>query len=138
MIAMKDVYEIRLANLSTLVSEVGTAEALAAAAGLSPVYLSQIRSRAIDRKTGKPRNLGSKAARKLEIAAGKLPGWLDQDHTEEPPDSALWPFRSITPHRYYTLPEHERGLIEGRALSILEEWENANDFKSGQRRAMEQ
>lgn len=137
MAAMKDVYEIRLANLEALVKEIGTAEALAEAAGLSPVYLSQIRSRAIDRKTGKPRNLGGTAARKLEVAAKKSPGWLDQDHTDQPIPAA-WPFKNISPRRYYKLPEHERGVIEGRALNILEEWENANDFKSGQRRAVEQ
>lgn len=138
MAAMKDVYEIRLANLEALVKEMGTAEALAEAAGLSPVYLSQIRSRAIDRKTGKRRNLGGTAARKLETAAKRSPGWLDKDHADQAPDPATWPFKTITPRRYYKLPEHERGVIEGRALSILEDWENANDFKSGQRGAVEQ
>lgn len=81
MTRMKAVSEIRLENLEALVQEAGTAESLAERADLSPVYLSQIRSRTVDRKTGKPRNLGDKAARKLEAGMGKQLGWMDAQHS---------------------------------------------------------
>ncbi|OZI36309.1 hypothetical protein CEG14_14960 [Bordetella genomosp. 1] len=80
---MKAVAEIRLENLEHLVSEAGTAERLAERAGLSPVYLSQIRSRAVDRKTGKARNLGTAAARKLEAGMAKPAGWMDTEHARQ-------------------------------------------------------
>ena len=79
---MKPIGEIRLKNLETLIREFGTMEALAVAAGTTSVYLSQVRRRAIDRKTGKPREIGSKMARRLE-AAGDNPkpkGWMDAEY----------------------------------------------------------
>ncbi|NML34539.1 hypothetical protein [Paraburkholderia antibiotica] len=55
----------------------GTLEALADRAGLSAAYLSQIRNALPDTRTGKPKGLGSKAARKIEQALGKSEGWMD-------------------------------------------------------------
>jgi len=78
---MKTVSEIRLKNLERLIAEIGTAEQLAELCDLSPIYISQIKNRAIDAKTSKPRNLGSQAARKLERGTGKPQGWMDQDHS---------------------------------------------------------
>lgn len=121
---MKAASDIRLENLEMLVNETGTADALAERSGLSPVYLSQIRSRAIDRKTGKPRNLGSQAARKLETGTGKPEGWMDQQHGGLAQTAANdWPFAAITPERYQQLPDRLKGVIEGRALALIEEWE---------------
>jgi len=77
---MKLISEIRLENLETLVREAGTAEALAEKSGISPVYISQIRGRALEAKTGNVRNLGDRAARKLEQGTGKPHGWMDADH----------------------------------------------------------
>ncbi|HWK72204.1 MAG TPA: hypothetical protein VNS29_15325 [Burkholderiaceae bacterium] len=79
---MKQNSQIRLENLEILVDEAGTAESLAEKSGLSPVYISQLRSRAIDVKTGKPRNLGTAAARKLETGMRKPVGWMDTDHDD--------------------------------------------------------
>lgn len=79
---------IRLANLERLIQEAGTLEKAAAAAETSSVYLSQLRNRAIDGKTGRPRDMGSQMARRLEAAFGKSPGWMDTPQTGEP--AAPW------------------------------------------------
>lgn len=109
---MKPVTEIRLNNLERLVSEAGTADALAERAGVSPVYLSQIRSRAIDVKTGKPRNLGNVAARKLEVGMGKPQGWMDRDGDVPGPKGPDWPFPRIDPTEFHRLTEAQRAGIE--------------------------
>lgn len=77
---MKTVSEIRLQNLELLIAEAGTAELLAERCDLSAIYISQIKNRAIDAKTSKPRNLGAQAARKLERGTGKPQGWMDREH----------------------------------------------------------
>jgi hypothetical protein len=124
---MKAVSEIRLKNLETLVLKAGTAEALAERADLSPVYLSQIRSRTVDRKTGKPRNLGSKAARQLEIGMSKPTGWMDADHesiSKEAHQSSdivphdKWPFH--TPFLdYHALSEEKKEYLEQIVASFF-------------------
>lgn len=43
--------------------------------------------------------------------------------------SGNWPFKLITQDRYAKLPEHVRGIAEGRVLAIIEEWE-ASGVKS--------
>jgi hypothetical protein len=78
--AVRTIDSIRLDNLNALVREAGSLIAVADAAGTSSVYLSQIRSRAINQKTGKPREMGNKMARRLEEATGKPVGWMDEDH----------------------------------------------------------
>lgn len=78
---MKSVKEIRLINLEELVVEYGTLEAIANACQMpNTVYLSQIRSRQKDVKTGEPRNMGDKTARKLEDGCNKPHGWMDAEH----------------------------------------------------------
>lgn len=89
---MKPVSEINLENLERLIKEAGTLEALADQGGWnSSVYLNQLRNRAIDRKSGSPRNMGRATARRLEKAMKKPGGWMDKDHGattlgEEKPD----------------------------------------------------
>lgn len=77
---MRPIGEIRLKNLETLIREAGTMEALAVKAGTTSIYLSQLRNRAVDAKTGRPREMGSSMARRLEIAAGKPKGWMDAEY----------------------------------------------------------
>ncbi|AZV94470.1 hypothetical protein CBF45_12670 [Bordetella sp. J329] len=111
---MKPVSEIRLINLESLVAEAGTADALAERSGVSPVYVSQIRSRAIDRKTGKARNLGSAAARKLEKGMGKEEGWMDRDHSGSPTPTYPngWPFERIQRSDFDRLSDSQKAAIE--------------------------
>ena len=80
MSTVKTIADIRHDNLLELIEEFGSAEALAEAADTSPVYLSQLRNKAPDSKTGKPRQIGDPLARKLEAAACKPVGWMDNVH----------------------------------------------------------
>jgi SOS-response transcriptional repressor LexA len=75
---------IRLANLELLVTEAGSAAALARRAGTNESYLSQIR-RQLPTSKGTPRSLGNDLAGKLEKGMGKPDGWMDELH--QPPDS---------------------------------------------------
>lgn len=61
-------YEAPRLMMSSAVAELG---------GTSSIYLSQIRNKAKDAKTGRPREMGSAMARKLEEGAGKAWGWMD-------------------------------------------------------------
>jgi hypothetical protein len=146
---MRTIGEIRLQNLEVLVAEAGGAEALAERVESSAVYISQVRNRAIDHKSGKPRELGTKLARRIEAAFDKPRGWMDVKHggTDSPPPppqplvardaSAIygaarpaWPFPNISPERYAQLPELERGRIQGYVEKLLLDYEAGVSHKS--------
>ena len=78
---MKTIDEIRLDNLLLAIGRAGTATALAEKSGLSAAYISQIKNRQPDSKTGKPKNMGDEAARKVEAGIGEKRGWMDVDHS---------------------------------------------------------
>ena len=104
--SMKTVSEIRLQNLEELIAEIGTAELLAELCDLSPIYISQIKNRAIDAKTGKPRNLGAQAARKLEKGTGKPQGWMDREHSSDAEQAAVIIAQPNKPMEGYIRLEH--------------------------------
>ena len=98
---MQTIGEIRLANLEVLVQEHGTLEAVAALAGSSSVYLSQIRNGAPDQATGRRRQMGSAMARRIEAGCNKPEGWMDAPHwpaIERETDSAALSIRSVVEH----------------------------------------
>ena len=72
--------EIRRENLELAIKRLGSAAKLAEAAGTSPAYLSQIRNRAPDSKTGTPKMMGDAMARRIEMALGEPDGWMDRSH----------------------------------------------------------
>jgi SOS-response transcriptional repressor LexA len=74
---------VRLTNLEILISEAGSAAALARRADTNESYLSQIR-RQLPTPKGTPRSLGNDLAGKLEKGMGKPDGWMDEIH--QPPD----------------------------------------------------
>jgi hypothetical protein len=78
---MRTVQDIRHENLLAAIQRAGTQTALAERAGLSTVYLSQLKTRAVDSKSQRPREIGNDAARAIERAIGEQPGWMDQDHS---------------------------------------------------------
>ena len=78
---MKTNNETRRDNLAIAVSRLGSAAALADKAGVSAVYLSQIKNSAMEWKTGKPKAMGDDVARKIESAIHEPSGWLDVDRT---------------------------------------------------------
>lgn len=77
MALMPTAAEIRLANLDRLVAEAGSLTAVAERADTNLVYLSQLRHRTPDHRTGKPREMGARMARRLERAFHKPEGWMD-------------------------------------------------------------
>lgn len=82
---MNSIGQIRLDNLEKLVTQFKTADKLAEAVGSSPVYISMLRRRTLDAKTGRPREMGTAMARRMEAAAEKPAGWMDQAHDDLSP-----------------------------------------------------
>ncbi|MBB5508119.1 S24 family peptidase [Paraburkholderia atlantica] len=82
---MKTNDEIRRDNLVLAISRAGKASALAEKAGVAAAYLSQIKNRSPESKTGKPKAMGDDVARKIERALGEAEGWMDVEHI--PPES---------------------------------------------------
>jgi len=72
--------DIRHENLERLIEEFGTQDEVANLGTTSPVYISQIRNKALDSKTGRPREMGNIVARKLETGCKKPVGWMDVQH----------------------------------------------------------
>lgn len=127
---MKSAAELRLENLEMLVTEAGTADALAERCGLSPEYISQIRNRAIDKKTGRARNLGSQAARKLENGMSKPTGWMDTNHAMQQAASGStqkWPLAKSTPDRFYALTPTQAKQADIAFDAILRGFEAERD-----------
>jgi len=81
---MKTIDEIRRNNLAIAVLRIGTATKLAAMAGVSQMYLIQIKGVTLESKTGKRKTMGDDVARKIELALDELPGWMDADHSTPP------------------------------------------------------
>lgn len=77
--------EVRRQNLLIAIDRVGSAAKLAELAKTSPAYLSQIKNRTPDSKSGTPKTMGDDMARRIEAAIGEQPGWMDVPH--EPQES---------------------------------------------------
>lgn len=85
---MNTIEEIRHANLLLILQELGNApggergaiQVLATRMGRQHSQISQLKTRAVHSKTGKPRNIGPSVARAIEEASGKERGWLDVAH----------------------------------------------------------
>lgn len=106
-----EVEEVRRANLLALVRDHGGQRQLADAAKSSPAQISQWINRSPDAKTGKPRVMGSRAARAMELALSKPKGWMDQPHDSTDVESrAIDVAPRETPDAYVRFP-----LLEGFA-----------------------
>jgi SOS-response transcriptional repressor LexA len=78
-----DIKQIRLRNLRILIGEAGTIANLARLSNTAPAYLSQILN-SLPTSTGRPRSVGDKLARKLELAMNKPYGWMDRGNEDLP------------------------------------------------------
>ena len=79
-----DVFEIRRKNLLKLVAEAGSQAAFSRLTDIAPAYINQLL-----RTEGDTRNIGERAARKIEKKAMKPSGWLDAPaNAKELPASA--------------------------------------------------
>lgn len=72
--------EIRRLNLLVAIGRVGSAARLADLASTSPAYLSQIKNRVADSKSGTPKAMGDELARRIEAALHVPTGWMDSPH----------------------------------------------------------
>lgn len=129
---MKTVSEIRLGNLDLLIAELGTQEKVAEAGGTSSVYLSQIKNRTPDKKTGKPRQMGDDMARKLEEGCLKERGWMDNIQKKPVVYATAQPVVALIADEYkLNQPLQERFDIWTRAaIDLLQK------LDPGQRQAM--
>jgi hypothetical protein len=82
---MKTAEELRRENLEALIEQFGSLRALAEAAETNPAYISQVRNALKESSTGKPKEIGTALARRLERAAGKERGWMDHERSTEEP-----------------------------------------------------
>tara|TARA_B100001105_G_scaffold255409_2_gene254689 strand:+ start:1233 stop:1781 length:549 start_codon:yes stop_codon:yes gene_type:complete len=137
--------EYRRQALEILINEVGSAERLADLANTNAVYLSQIRNRARDTKTGREREMGSRMARKLEACMGKPAGWMDSPRELAEPMQAVlggfspapaapiplrrinqlpgWPFPDLGPEAFEGLSHNDILEIQGRLRGLVEQYQ---------------
>lgn len=71
------IYDFRLHNTRALADDFDTLVEFADLCGMRPTHMSRLISKSGERS----RNIGSKAARKIEKACGKPPSWLDISHS---------------------------------------------------------
>lgn len=130
---MKPVADIRRENLERLLAELAiTLDSLAERAETSPVYLSQIRNKAVNSNSGKVREMGNTLARRLEKAGNKPRGWMDrepplwasEDGTGLPliPWASLASLHELPPRFVTTLPDDAMvgGGLNFRAGTVVE------------------
>ena len=87
---MATISDTRRARLEVLIAQHGgSLRALAETAGLNEAYLSQIRTRQPDSKTGRPRQMGDKLARTLEARCSLPAGWMDESTGMSPEASSI-------------------------------------------------
>lgn len=116
---VKAVADLRRENLDLLVAELGTLAAVAEAAGTTSVYLSQVRNRTLDVKSGRPREMGAAMARRLEDACGKPTGWMDHDQGHVV--TQVWPFRRLSAGDWAKIDPRDAAVAEEAYLSKLAE-----------------
>lgn len=112
---MNNINDLRVKNLSSLVREAGSIANLARKYKIDATYISQILSG--------HRNLGEKAARKIESMMNLDQNWFDQKHDvvdlsqdgfEQTYDNhkADWPFFTISITEYRLLSKQDKEEIE--------------------------
>ena len=79
---MKTIEEIRRENLKK-VCKLHKQKVVADKIDSDPSYLSQVINKTIKKETGKPKELGSETARKIETEFDLEYGWMDNDHLKE-------------------------------------------------------
>jgi hypothetical protein len=79
---MKTNDEIRRLNMLVAMKRAGNAAKLAERAATSPAYISQIKNRAPDSKSGTPKAMGDEIARRIEVAINEPTGWMDMAHAD--------------------------------------------------------
>jgi hypothetical protein len=107
---MKVVEEIRRERLKELLQERGSYVALNALLGLNArdSTLNQIVNQAPNSKSGTIKSMGSEQARRLEDAAKKERGWMDND----PAFDSAWPFPLVDRSRWQRLSADDKAYVQ--------------------------
>jgi hypothetical protein len=95
---MDTVADIRHANLMSLIKRAGGSGALAERLARSAAQVSQWANRSPDSSTGKPRNIGDRAARYIESTLQLPRGWMDAPQLAEPQGAYIG--KDANPARY--------------------------------------
>lgn len=103
--------ETRRRNLEILIKETGSTAKLATDAGTSASYLSQIINK-VTTPSGTQRSVGDDLATKLEEAANKPNGWMDEKH------SAFPSVGDHEPPNYYDVPTYDEETIRGAFIAV--------------------
>lgn len=90
--------EIRRLNMLVAMKRVGNAAKLAERVATSPAYISQIKNRTPDSKSGTPKALGDEVARRIEAALSEPAGWMDAAHED------LWAAMGLVSEVYHGAP----------------------------------
>jgi hypothetical protein len=72
--------EIRRLNMMVAIGRAGSAAKLAELVSTSPAYISQIKNKVPDSKSGTPKAMGDELARRIEAAINVPTGWMDAAH----------------------------------------------------------
>jgi SOS-response transcriptional repressor LexA len=83
---MISIREIRRNNLQRLVERHDTMKNLNEVLDRKDNLLTQILNQSMNTATGKPKAMGDRLARDIEKKLNLGFGWMDQDHSEEPPE----------------------------------------------------
>jgi len=104
-------HDTRRRRLRLLLRQYGSQKELAAACGfISDNYLSQLLSL--------KKSFGEKAARKIEQATKKPPGWLDSDEEQDAAPPPMWPFH-FDRTLWDRLPESRKRTLEESFLTLV-------------------
>jgi len=115
---MKDIDEIRRDNLRLIEQERGGPAEAARIVNMSAAQFANLRDGAKDSKTGKPRGMRKETARRIEEAAEKPEGWLDQEHqTSTAPPS---PAPSVSENEVVIVQYEVGGGMDTRGKLLLE------------------
>jgi hypothetical protein len=106
--------EVRRKNLELAIKRAGSAAKLAEKAKTSAAYLSQIKNRTPDSKSGTPKTMGDDMARRIEAAIGEQPGWMDVDHGGFGPGELdeLLTIAALNPRRVHASGLDDPGLTQ--------------------------
>lgn len=76
--------DIRHTRLLDAIKIAGSIEGLSEKTGVNAAYLSQLKNKLPDSKTGTPKGMGDRAARKIEVGLKKPVGWMDTPDVYRP------------------------------------------------------
>jgi hypothetical protein len=119
-VRMKTNDEVRRQNLLIAIERAGSAAKLAALSNTSPAYLSQIKNRTPDSKSGTPKTMGDDMARRIEAAIGEQPGWMDFVHAEHDTQSGVDALLNWIPgaQRVRPIEDDDPSLFQVRKVKI--------------------